>query len=151
MADEKEIQKAAEDMTDIEVGELAAKELQKRDSEIASLKKQLAIAKLYSKPEEGEEDAIMSKEDCLKVIGDSNTCNYDYANAVCELCDREAEAGKPNPLGENGKQVYDFFKNVIEECDGDKDLFTSIYNSRLAPDDPSVALAYKKSKLKQGV
>lgn len=151
MADEKEIQKTAEEMTDIEVGELAAKELQKRDSEIASLKKQLAIAKLYSKPEEGEEDAIMSKEDCLKVIGDSNTCNYDYANAVCELCDREAEAGKPNPLGENGKQVYDFFKNVIEECDGDKDLFTSIYNSRLAPDDPSVALAYKKSKLKQGV
>lgn len=151
MADEKEIQKTAEDMTDIEVGELAAKELQKRDSEIASLKKQLAIAKLYSKPEEGEEDATMSKEDCLKVIGDSNTCNYDYANAVCELCDREAEAGKPNPLGENGKQVYDFFKNVIEECDGDKDLFTSIYNSRLAPDDPSVVLAYKKSKLKQGV
>ena len=151
MADEKEIQKTAENMTDIEVGELAAKELQKRDSEIASLKKQLAIAKLYSKPEEGEEDATMSKEDCLKVIGDSNTCNYDYANAVCELCDREAEAGKPNPLGENGKQVYDFFKNVIEECDGDKDLFTSIYNSRLAPDDPSVALAYKKSKLKQGV
>lgn len=151
MADEKEIQKTAEDMTDIEVGELAAKELQKRDSEIASLKKQLAIAKLYSKPEEGGEDATMSKEDCLKVIGDSNTCNYDYANAVCELCDREAEAGKPNPLGENGKQVYDFFKNVIEECDGDKDLFTSIYNSRLAPDDPSVALAYKKSKLKQGV
>ena len=151
MADEKEIQKTAEDMTDIEVGELAAKELQKRDSEIASLKKQLAIAKLYSKPEEGEEDATMSKEDCLKVIGDSNTCNYDYANAVCELCDREAEAGKPNPLGENGKQVYDFFKNVIEECDGDKDLFTSIYNSRLAPDDPSVALAYKNSELKQGV
>ena len=151
MENEKEIQKTAENMTDIEVGELAAKELQKRDTEIASLKKQLAIAKLYSKPEEGEEDAIMSKEDCLKVIGDSNTCNYDYANAVCELCDREAEAGKPNPLGENGKQVYDFFKNVIEECDGDKDLFTSIYNSRLAPDDPSVALAYKKSKLKQGV
>ena len=151
MEDEKEIQKTAENMTDIEVGELAAKELQKRDTEIASLKKQLAIAKLYSKPEEGEEDAIMSKEDCLKVIGDSNTCNYDYANAVCELCDREAETGKPNPLGENGKQVYDFFKNVIEECDGDKDLFTSIYNSRLAPDDPSVALAYKKSKLKQGV
>ena len=151
MENEKEIQKTAENMTDIEVGELAAKELQKRDTEIASLKKQLAIAKLYSKPEEGEEDAIMSKEYCLKVIGDSNTCNYDYANAVCELCDREAEAGKPNPLGENGKQVYDFFKNVIEECDGDKDLFTSIYNSRLAPDDPSVALAYKKSKLKQGV
>ena len=151
MEDEKEIQKIADDMTDIEVGELAAKELQKRDSEIESLKKQLAIAKLYSKPEEGEEDTTMSKEDCLKVIGDSNTCNYDYANAVCELCDREAEAGKPNPLGENGKQVYDFFKNVIEECDGDKDLFTSIYNSRLAPDDPSVALAYKKSKLKQGV
>ena len=151
MADEKEIQKTAEDMTDIEVGELAAKELKKRDDEIASLKKQLAIAKLYSNPKEDEEDVTMSKEDCLKVIGDSNTCNYDYANAVCELCDREAEAGRPNPLGEDGKQVYDFFKNVIEECDGDKDLFTSIYNSRLAPDEPSIALAYKKSKLKQGV
>lgn len=132
-----------EELSDIEIAELANKELRKKEEEIAKLKKDLAKAKLLSKAEEEEEEPL-SREECLKRLSDTRTTNYDYAEAVIGLVDAELEEGKPNPLGKNGKEVYDFFKDVIEECDGDKTRFTSIYQARLGADDPSIAMAYKK-------
>lgn len=132
-----------EELSDIEIAELANKELRKKEEEIAKLKKDLARAKLLSKAEEEEEEPL-SREECLKRLSDTRTTNYDYAEAVIGLVDAELAEGKPNPLGKNGKEVYDFFKDVIEECDGDKTRFTSIYQARLGADDPSIAMAYKK-------
>lgn len=133
------------ELSDIEIAELANKEIKERDKEIAKLKKDLAKAKLLSEAEEEETEAL-SREECLKRISDSGTTNYDYAEAVVGLVDAELADGKPNPLGVNGDAVYEFFKDVLEECEGDKTMFTSIYQSRLAPDDKSVAMAYKKRK-----
>ena len=132
-----------EDLSELEIAELANKELRKKEEEIAKLKKDLARAKLLSKAEEEEEEPL-SREECLKRLSDTRTTNYDYAEAVIGLVDAELAEGKPNPLGKNGKEVYDFFKDVIEECDGDKTRFTSIYQARLGADDPSIAMAYKK-------
>ena len=132
-----------EELSELEIAELANKELRKKEEEIAKLKKDLARAKLLSKAEEEEEEPL-SREECLKRLSDTRTTNYDYAEAVIGLVDAELAEGKPNPLGKNGKEVYDFFKDVIEECDGDKTRFTSIYQARLGADDPSIAMAYKK-------
>lgn len=148
MADEnekdKKEQETAENLTEIEIAELANKELRKKEEEIAKLKKELAKAKLYSEAEEGEEEETLSREECIKRISDNRTTNYDYAEAVVGLVDYELAKGNVNPLGKDGKAIYDFFKDVIEECDGDKSRFTSIYQARLGADDPSVAMAYKK-------
>lgn len=147
MADENEKEQkekqAAENLTEIEIAELANKELRKKEEEIAKLKKDLATMKLYSKAEEEEEEAI-TREECMKRISDSRTTNYDYAEAVIGLVDDELSKGNPNPLGKDGEAVYNFLKDVIEECDGDKSRFPSIYQARLGADDPSVAMAYKK-------
>lgn len=132
-----------EELSELEIAELANKELRKKEEEIAKLKKDLAKAKLLSQAEEDEEEPL-SREECLKRLSDTRTTNYDYAEAVIGLVDAEIAEGKPNPLGKNGKEVYDFFKDVIEECDGDKTRFTSIYQARLGADDPSIAMAYKK-------
>lgn len=132
-----------EELSELEIAELANKELRKKEEEIAKLKKDLARAKLLSQAEEEEEEPL-SREECLKRLSDARTTNYDYAEAVIGLVDAELAEGKPNPLGKNGKEVYDFFKDVIEECDGDKTRFTSIYQARLGADDPSIAMAYKK-------
>ena len=67
-------------------------------------------------------------------------------SAVVDLVDIEKNEGRANPLGKNGDAVYDFFKEVIEECDGDKNLFTSIYQTKLGEDDPQIKLAYNKRK-----
>ena len=144
MAEEnKKPNEGQEDLSDIEIAELANKKLKEKDAEIAQLKKDLAKEKLLSTAPE-EDDELMSKEDCIKVITDSRTSNYDYAVAVLDLVDNELSDGKPNPLGKNGEDVYNFLKDTVEECDGDKSRFTSIYQARLGADDPSVAMAFRK-------
>lgn len=132
-----------EELDDIQIAELANNELRKRELEIAKLKRELAQAKLYSTAEE-EEKQTLSREECMKRISDSRTTNYDYAEAVVNLVDIELSAGNPNPLGKNGKEVYDFFNDVLEECGDDKSRFPAVYQARLGADDPSVAMAYKK-------
>ena len=132
-----------ENLTEIDIAELASKELRKKEEEIAKLKKDLAKAKLYSEAEE-EEEKTLTREECIKRISDNRTTNYDYAEAVIGIVDDEISKGNPNPLGKDGEAVYKFFKDVIEECDGDKSRFPSIYQARLGADDPSVAMAYKK-------
>lgn len=141
----KKEEEEANKLSEIEIAELANKELKKKEQEIADLKKQLAKEKLYSKAED-EEREIPTREDCLKVIGSNKTNNYDYAQAVVDLVDIEKNEGRANPLGKNGDAVYDFFKEVIEECDGDKNLFPSIYQTKLGEDDPQIKLAYNKRK-----
>lgn len=134
-----------EELNDEEIAELANKELRKKEEEIAKLKKDLAKAKLLSTAEDEEEEPL-SREECIKRLSDMRTTNYDYAEAVVGLVDVELAEGRPNPLGKNGKEVYDFFKDVIEECNGDKTRFTSIYQARLGADDKSIAMAYNKRK-----
>lgn len=142
MADEN-VNEQEQELTDEEIAELANKEIRKKDEEIAKLKKDLAKLKLYSEAEE-DDSSPMTKEECIKILSSDRTTNYDYAEAVVNLVDIETAEGNPNPLGKNGKEVYQFFKDVIEECGSDKSRFTSIYQSRLGPDDPSIAMAYKK-------
>ena len=129
------------DLTDVEIAELANKELRKKDEELAKLRKELAQAKLYSLAEDEEEESL-SREECIKRISSNRTTNYDYAEAVIGLVDCETAEGKPNPLGSNGEEVYNFFKEVIKECDGDKSRFTSVYQARIGSDDKSTAMAY---------
>lgn len=135
-----------EELEDVEIADLANKEIRSRDAEIAKLKKDLAKAKLYSTAEEEEEEPL-TREECVKRLSDSRTTNYDYAEAVVGIVDLELSEGRPNPLGKNGEEVYNFFKDVLEECGDDKNRFTSIYQARLGADDPSTAMAYKKRKL----
>lgn len=144
MAEEnKKPNEGQEELSDIEIAELANKKLKEKDAEIAQLKKDLAKEKLLSNAPE-DDDELMSKEECIKVITDSRTSNYDYAVAVLDLVDNELSDGKPNPLGKNGEDVYNFLKDTVEECDGDKSRFTSIYQAKLGADDPSVAMAFRK-------
>lgn len=141
-AQEKKLAEEAAKLSEIDIAELANKELRKKEEENSKLRRELAQAKLYSLAEDVETE-VMSKEDCIKVIGDSRTSNYDYAEAVVALVDNEKENGKPNPLGKNGEQVYNFFKDVIEECGDDKSRFTSVYQARLGADEPQIAMAYR--------
>lgn len=140
---EQKEQETAENLTELEIAELANKEIRKKDEEISKLKKDLARAKLYSEAEEEEEEPL-THEECIKCIFDNRTTNYDYAEAVIGLIDDERSKGIPSSLGKDGDAIYNFLKDVIEECDGDKSRFTSIYQARLGADDPSVAMAYKK-------
>lgn len=139
---EQEIIQTADELTEIEIAELANKEIQKKDEEITKLKKELAVSKLYSKAEE-EEEVLLTREECIKRISDNHTTNYDYAEAVVNLVEIEEAEGRVNPLGKNGKQVYEFFKDVLEECGDDKSRFVSVYQTKLGPDDTQVAMAYK--------
>lgn len=140
-----EIVEKEEELSDEEIAELANKELRKKEEEIAKLRKDLAKAKLLSTAEDEEEDPL-SREECIKRISDTRTTNYDYAEAVIGLVDNELSKGNPNPLGKDGDEVYEFFKNCIEECGDDKSRFTSIYQARLGADDKSIAMAYNKRK-----
>lgn len=143
MADEKKTEETTE-LSDIEIAELANKELRKRDEEIASLKKELAKAKLYSEAEEEEKESL-SREECISRLSDSRTTNYDYAEAVIGLVDDEIANGHENPLGAYGKEVYDFLKECLDECGDDKSRFTAVYQAKIGPDEPKSAVAYRKS------
>lgn len=135
--------KNEEELTDEEIAELANKELRKKDEEIVRLKKELNKAKLLSKAED-EEPEPLTREECVKRLSGERTSNYDYAEAVVGLVDIETSKGNPNPLGPDGEQVYDFFKECLDECDGDKNRFTAIYQAKIGPDDKSVAMAFNK-------
>lgn len=133
--EENKLNETAENLSEIEIAELANKEIRARDEEIRQLKKQLAKEKLLSQSEE-EETLRLSREECVKRLSDSNCSNYDYVEAVCGLVEDELDKGKPNPLGTGGDNVYKFFKDCLDACDGDKSKFTSIYQASLGPDDP---------------
>ena len=140
-------QENQEPQDELEVAELAGKIIREKDENIAKLKKELARQKLLSPGNsEEEEPARMSKEECIKTIEDPNVSNYDYAQAVITLSEIEKENGQPNPLGENGDAVVDFFKDVIDACDGDKGTFAAIYQAKLPDDDPKTKMAYNKRK-----
>lgn len=139
---EEKLQKEADKLSELDIAELANKELRKKEEEINKLKKELAQTKLYSTADEEEEEPL-SRDEYIKIIGDSHTSNYDYAEAVCGLVDYELSIGNQNPLGKNGDDVYKFFKDVLEECNDDKSRFASVYQARIGQDDPQIAMAYK--------
>lgn len=138
-----------EQLEDLDIAELANKKLKEKDKEIIKLKKELAREKLLSQAEEEEPVVRPTKEECIKIIGSENTTNYDYAEATCNLVDICRENGEPNPLGENGDKVYDFFKEVIEDCDGDKSRFVHLYQSKIGPDDKKVAMAHQARNIRK--
>lgn len=136
-------QKQEEQLTDIEIAELANQELRKKNAEIEKLKKDLAKAKLLSTVEP-EEKSTLTKEECITRLFNDRTTNYDYAEAVVNLVDIELSEDRPNPLGTNGEEVYNFFKDCLEECGDDKSRFTAVYQAKIGADDAKVAMAYKK-------
>lgn len=121
------------DLTDEDIAELANRELRRKNEENARLRKELAKAKLFSEAEEDDEE-LPTAEECIKVISNSNTNNYDYAVATCNLVDIRKEEGAQNPLGKNGDAVYKFFKDIIDACGDDKSRFASIYQANIAND-----------------
>lgn len=141
---EQDIEKTAEQMDDIEVAEEAARLLREKDAENAKLKKELARSKLY-RTVDTEEEKVPTREDYLKVLSDSRTTNYDYAEAVVGLRKLELAEGNPDPLGEDGADVSAFFESVLKECKGDKTAFPALYSARLGKDLPEDAAAYKKA------
>ena len=141
-------QEQQEELSEIEIAELANQELKKKNAEIAKLKRELAQKKLYSTATD-EEETLMSREECINVISDPNAINYDYAESVCRLVDIELDEGHANPLGEDGQDVYDFFKEVLEECGDDKSRFTAIYQARIGADDKTAVMAYKNATKKK--
>lgn len=142
MEDEREDIVEEEELDDIEIAEVANEEIRKRDKEIADLKKKFALEKMRKGNEEEEEEKVMTKKECLDIISNPNSLNYDYAQATVNLHDMEVANGNVSPLGKKGKEVRDFLSNCIEECNGDKSKFTHIYQSNLKPDDPKVTAAY---------
>lgn len=140
---EEQLKKEAENLSDMEIAELANNALKEKEYELANLRKELAKLKLYSNAEE-ESVELPSREECINTINDSRTTNYDYAEAVVNLVDIEKQDGRPNPLGKNGEDVYKFFKETLDECAEDKSRFTSVYQARLGNDDSQIAMAYNK-------
>lgn len=132
-----------EELTDIEIAELANKKLKEKDKEIEKLKKDLAREKLLSNAPEEEEEEKPTLEDCDKIVGDANSTNYDIAKAYCDSVDIHRENGQPSPYGEEGDVAYDFLKEILEESDGDKQMFLHLYQAKLPADDKKIALAYQ--------
>lgn len=133
---ENEVKEQTENqMSDLEIAEMASKEIANRDKKIKELERQIAKDKLLYQPKEEEVEIVRSREDCLKSIFDPKTCNYDYAVAVCDFVDIEIKAGRPNPLGKDGDAVYEFLDNCIADCNGDKAKFVSIYQSKIGKDE----------------
>lgn len=142
--EEQKKQEQEEELSDIEIAELANKEIKARDAEIAKLKKDLAKAKLLSQ-DEGDEPQIMSKEDCFKILGSDNECAYDVARAVVDLYDNCIEEGNENPMVvEYGQEVRDFFEDCLNECGDNKSKFIAVYQAKLGEDDPQVAIARRR-------
>ena len=146
MADE--IKNNDEELEELEIAELANKEIKKRDADIAQLKRELAKAKLYSEAEDDEPE-LMSREDCIKAITSNRTSNYDYARAVVDLRKHELDENGVDILGEQGEAVSEFFQECIDDCDGDKSRFVAVYQAKIGPDDPQIAKAYSFRKNKK--
>lgn len=142
--EEQKKQEEQEELSDIEIAELANKEIKARDAEIAKLKRDLAKAKLLSQ-EEPEEPQRMSKEDCLKKLGDSRISDYDYAKAFVDLFDNCREEGQEHPfVVEYDEDVRDFFEDCLNECGDNKDKFNAVYQAKIGDDDAKVAFARRK-------
>lgn len=144
--EQKRVDEATDNLTDVEIAELANKELKQKEQEIAKLRKELAVSKLYSTTDEDSTSIRMSEEECLKVINNPNSCNYDYANAVIDLYDIQAKEGDEDIWGEGTKIVVDYLRQTVEGCNGNKEAFDSVYQSKLLPDDKEVAMAYQRWK-----
>lgn len=137
-----------EELEDIEIAELANKQLKEKDKEIAKLKKDLAKQKLLSNAEE-EEEELMSREDCTKTLLGNTSTSYDIFCAAIGLYENEEKEGVPHSFGPDAERVYEFMKECVEDCDGDKNRFHAVYQSKIGPDDASIAMAYRNRNLKK--
>lgn len=146
---EQQQQEQQGELSEIEIAELANRKLREKEDEINRLKKELAKEKLLSTAVE-EERPKRSKEELLKIVTSDNgsVCDYDKIEALCDIADIEKENGRQNPFGAQGDDVVNFLRSVIDECDGDKTIFHSIYQSKIGADDPQIAMAYNSRKRK---
>ena len=142
--EQEQVEQTAEQMDDIEIAEEASRVIADKDKQISALKKQLAQQKLYRTVED-EVEETPTRDDFLKTLSASDTTNYDYAEAVIGLRELEISEGRPDPLGEDGEEVAKFLKSVLEDCNGNKTAFPSLYSARLGQDSPADAAAYRKA------
>lgn len=147
LVEEKENEVKIDNIEDIDIADEASKLLAEKNKRISQLEKELAISKLHSSVEE-EVVELRTADDCIKDIFNPNINQYDYAVAVCDLYDVEEREGLQHSLGEYADEVVELFKSVIEDCDGDKSNFVSLYQARIGKDDKASTLAYNKSKIK---
>lgn len=140
---QEQIEATADNLTEVEIAELARKELDKEREKNRQLTRELAKAKLFTTVDD-EPEEVMSSADCRKIIAASDTTNYDYWAAVIQLCKNETSENKPHPLGEHGEDIITFVEGVIEECEGDKTAFSSLYQARLGKDRPEDAAMYDR-------
>lgn len=141
-----EIEEVDEQLDDIELAELANKKLKEKDKEIEKLKKDLAKEKLLSNAPEEQQEEKVTLDDCNKIVGDPNSTNYDICKSYCDSVDLLREQGINSPYGEEGDVAYKFLKEVIDECDGDKQLFTHLYQAKLPADDKKISMAFQTRK-----
>ena len=132
-----------QELTDIEVAELANRKLKEKDKEIEKLKKDLAREKLLSGGSEEQEEEKVSLEDALKVIDSDSSCNYDIGKAFCDACDALVEKGREEEIDDCQRATYNFMKEVLEEVGDDKSRFTAVYQALLPNDEKSVSMAYR--------
>lgn len=143
MAQEQE-QQQEQQQSDMSIAEEAAKLIAEKDKRIKELETEAARSRLY-RTVDNEEEEVPTREDYLKVLGASDTTNYDYAEAALGLRELEMSEGKPDPLGEDGEDVAAFLQGVLDDCNGDKTAFPALYSARLGQDLPADAAAYKKA------
>lgn len=148
MNEENKTNEQEQELTDIEIAELANKELKNKEAEIAKLKKELAKQKLYSKYDEEEDTPKLTKEENWKIVNNPNVHDYDRMEALCNLSDIEIEEKGVSSFGPQAKEITEFIRSCLEDCNGDKSKFYSIYQARIGNDPPEIALAYSKRNLK---
>ena len=135
-----------EELKDEEIAELAAKKLKEKETEIKSLKKELAKMKLLSEHTEEPERELPPVKDCWEKLTNPKSLNYDCAEAVVDIMENAEKENGENPYGSDGENVKKFLSDCLNACDGDKSKFTSIYQAALQPDPKEIAIAYKKNE-----
>lgn len=148
MAEEIKNNEQEQELTDIEIAELANKELKNKEAEIVKLKKELAKQKLYSKYDEEDDTPKLTKEQNLELINNPNVCDYDRMEAFCNLSDIEIEEKGVSSFGPQAEEITSFIRGCLEDCEGDKSKFHSIYQARIGNDSPEIAFAYSKRNSK---
>lgn len=135
------------EMTDEDIAIVAQREIQKAKEEAAKAKKELAMLKMLSNPEEDKAEPI-NVEECIKKINNPNSTNLEYWEGVVGFVEYETERTGVSPL-EHSEEIIPFAKKCIEAANGDNKAFISMYGSELGADDQASRIAYNAWKSKQ--
>lgn len=141
-------QQNTENLSDMEIAEMARTEIANRDKEIARLNKELARQTMYTQVDNTEAEQP-KREQVIEQLSRGDITNYDYWTNVLALRQIELNEGREDPLGKHGEDVAKFVKGIIDECGDDHTSFSALYTARLGKDRPEDLAAYNKAlKLK---